>query len=74
MLSKDKEISGDSGWWTGKIGDNVGIFPANYVTNAELLQNSSEPDHINYSDLDVKEVIGAGENSLNCQFTYTIQL
>ncbi|CAH2241603.1 jg3937 [Pararge aegeria aegeria] len=28
VLSKDSTISGDEGWWTGKIGDRVGIFPA----------------------------------------------
>jgi hypothetical protein len=67
VLSKDQEISGDYGWWTGKIGDKVGIFPANYVTNADLLQSSSTPDEIKYSDLDVKEVIGAGK-----KFTHQI--
>lgn len=31
ILSKDAKISGDEGWWTGKIGDKVGIFPSNFV-------------------------------------------
>lgn len=62
VLSRDEEISGDYGWWTGKIGDNVGIFPANYVENAE---NNSQPVEIKYEDLDVKEVIGAGECAIN---------
>lgn len=61
VLSKDESISGDPGWWTGKIGDRVGIFPANYVTNDDLMLRSAQPDEISYDDLDVKEVIGAGE-------------
>lgn len=31
LLSTDFKISGDEGWWTGKVGDKVGIFPANFV-------------------------------------------
>lgn len=68
VLSKDESISGDYGWWTGKIGDRVGIFPANYVTNDDLMLRNAQPDEISYEDLDVKEVIGAGTFSscLNC--------
>lgn len=61
VLSKDESISGDYGWWTGKIGDKVGIFPANYVTNDDLMLRNAQPDEIKYEELDVKEVIGAGE-------------
>lgn len=25
----------DGDWWTGKLGDNVGIFPSNYVQKFE---------------------------------------
>lgn len=32
VLSKDAAVSGDDGWWTGKIRHRLGIFPANYVT------------------------------------------
>nr|CAI5818223.1 unnamed protein product [Callosobruchus analis] len=32
VLSEDAKISGDEGWWTGKIGDKVGIFPSNFVS------------------------------------------
>lgn len=35
VLSKDSRVSGDEGWWTGKIQDRVGIFPSNYVTRTE---------------------------------------
>ena len=35
VLSKDKEVSGDDGWWLGRGEVNgekfVGVFPANYV-------------------------------------------
>lgn len=63
ILSKDSKISGDEGWWTGKIGSCVGIFPANFV--AEELEFSTalsgiNPTEINFNDLDIKEVIGAG--------------
>lgn len=63
VLSKDESISGDYGWWTGKIGDKVGIFPANYVTNDDGMLKNSQPDEIRYEELDVKEVIGAGKHS-----------
>ncbi|XP_063162824.1 mitogen-activated protein kinase kinase kinase 21 isoform X2 [Candoia aspera] len=32
VLSKDAAVSGDDGWWAGKIHHRLGIFPANYVT------------------------------------------
>lgn len=41
MLSKDYQVSGDFGWWTGKLCDGetsegpsetrVGVFPSNFV-------------------------------------------
>ncbi|KAK5893799.1 hypothetical protein CgunFtcFv8_006636 [Champsocephalus gunnari] len=30
VLSLDSEISGDDGWWAGKVDNKVGIFPSNY--------------------------------------------
>uniref|UniRef100_M4AAJ4 mitogen-activated protein kinase kinase kinase n=1 Tax=Xiphophorus maculatus TaxID=8083 RepID=M4AAJ4_XIPMA len=30
VLSQDSEISGDEGWWAGKVNNKVGIFPSNY--------------------------------------------
>jgi hypothetical protein len=32
VLSTDAHISGDEGWWTGRVGNKVGIFPSNFVT------------------------------------------
>lgn len=34
VLSMDSKISGDEGWWTGKMGDKVGVFPSNFVAPA----------------------------------------
>ncbi|XP_050048820.1 mitogen-activated protein kinase kinase kinase 9-like [Dermacentor andersoni] len=55
VLSKDARISGDDGWWTGKIGDRVGIFPCNFVQALEL-----RPREIAFSELELEEVIGVG--------------
>lgn len=65
LLSKDSNISGDEGWWTGKIGDKVGIFPWNYVTDRdELPESDGDVDYgliqIDYKELTLKEVIGRG--------------
>ncbi|KAF7650106.1 hypothetical protein LDENG_00131170 [Lucifuga dentata] len=71
VLSKDSLVSGDEGWWTGMIGDRVGIFPSNYVTNGngipEEIRDTSEqsvpPLHlleINFSELTLEEIIGVG--------------
>lgn len=58
VLSKDANISGDEGWWTGKIGDRVGIFPAMYVTAEDPL--AVEPPRVSFSELKLEEVIGVG--------------
>lgn len=67
VLSKDSNISGDEGWWTGKINDKVGIFPSNFVTEHDpmLLNVPSDigdiqPVEIDYNELELKEVIGVG--------------
>lgn len=68
VLSKDSSISGDEGWWTGKIGDKVGIFPSNFVTDEDpmLLNVPSEiigdiqPVEIDYKELVMEEVVGVG--------------
>lgn len=65
VLSKDANISGDEGWWTGKIGDRVGIFPAVYVTEDDPLAVTSvigdvDPPRVAYSELKLEEVIGSG--------------
>lgn len=64
VLTKDVKVSGDEGWWTGKIGDKVGIFPANFVAeeNVELSSviNDIQPTEISFSELELEEVIGIG--------------
>nr|ACO14604.1 Mitogen-activated protein kinase kinase kinase 9 [Caligus clemensi] len=69
VLSQDKKISGDDGWWTGKCRGKVGVFPCNFVSpvdhedfshlkKEELLRFC--PPHISFSELSLEEVIGAG--------------
>lgn len=63
VLSKDSKISGDEGWWTGKIGSRVGIFPANFVAEESELSSAFsqiQPPEIDFKELQLEEVIGAG--------------
>ncbi|CAL8375530.1 unnamed protein product, partial [Gadus morhua 'NCC'] len=72
VLSKDSKVSGDEGWWTGKIRDKVGIFPSNYVTRRDpqlapggglvpgAVGAGDRPSEIDFSELVLEEVIGAG--------------
>lgn len=66
VLSTDAKISGDEGWWTGKIGDKVGIFPANFVVEYDPIEQVSSvigdirPVEIPFSELELEEVIGVG--------------
>ena len=68
VLSEDAKISGDEGWWTGKIGDKVGIFPANFVMYDDPMTSyhmnraiaSVQPIEIDFNELELEEVIGVG--------------
>uniref|UniRef100_A0A8C4QDI5 mitogen-activated protein kinase kinase kinase n=1 Tax=Eptatretus burgeri TaxID=7764 RepID=A0A8C4QDI5_EPTBU len=68
VLSKDAKVSGDEGWWTGKILDRVGIFPSNYVTRKpsfNKLQKSKHgayapPVEVPFHELLLEEIIGVG--------------
>ncbi|XP_014667455.1 PREDICTED: mitogen-activated protein kinase kinase kinase 9-like [Priapulus caudatus] len=63
VLSKDSKISGDEGWWTGRIGNKVGIFPSNFVTQANGVSppvDDNWPFEILFEDLVLSEVIGVG--------------
>ncbi|KAM9847348.1 mitogen-activated protein kinase kinase kinase 21 [Aulostomus maculatus] len=74
VLSKDAAISGDEGWWTGKINHRVGIFPSNYVTYQPAVYRlpttsgsvgvrervPSSPVQIPFSELVLEEIIGVG--------------
>uniref|UniRef100_A0A6A7FUF5 mitogen-activated protein kinase kinase kinase n=3 Tax=Hirondellea gigas TaxID=1518452 RepID=A0A6A7FUF5_9CRUS len=56
VLSRDEKISGDEGWWTGKINGKVGIFPSDFVQDIHDVQ----PLRIDFRELLLEEVIGAG--------------
>ncbi|XP_076252748.1 mitogen-activated protein kinase kinase kinase 10-like isoform X1 [Rhynchophorus ferrugineus] len=69
VLSKDAKISGDEGWWTGKIGKKVGIFPANFVVQYDPNHEINHVDSIfadvnltkiDFNELKLEEVIGVG--------------
>ncbi|XP_060532516.1 mitogen-activated protein kinase kinase kinase 11 isoform X2 [Cylas formicarius] len=69
VLSEDAKISGDEGWWTGKIGDKVGIFPSNFVAHHDIDDESENIDSIiadvnlikiDFAELKLEEVIGVG--------------
>ncbi|XP_062714401.1 mitogen-activated protein kinase kinase kinase 11-like isoform X2 [Aedes albopictus] len=60
VLSMDSSISGDEGWWTGRIGDRVGIFPSNFVTNEDPTVLNVQPLEIKLKELDLKDIIGSG--------------
>lgn len=66
VLSMDSKISGDEGWWTGKIGGKVGIFPANFVAEENIMDRVSnviadiQPIEIDFAELVLEEVIGVG--------------
>ncbi|XP_053577768.1 mitogen-activated protein kinase kinase kinase 10 [Bombina bombina] len=67
ILSKDSTVSGDEGWWTGKIRDKVGIFPSNYVVSdlkyTTLKGTPTEfprPLKIKFDELALEEIIGVG--------------
>ena len=59
VLSTDAKISGDHGWWTGKVGNKVGIFPSNFVSkDSDVVQKI--PLHIAFHEISLNEVIGLG--------------
>ncbi|XP_074846261.1 mitogen-activated protein kinase kinase kinase 21 isoform X2 [Carettochelys insculpta] len=71
VLSKDAAVSGDDGWWAGKIRHRLGIFPANYVTYrpGRCQARTAAEDagewpgsltHIDFQHLELQEIIGVG--------------
>ncbi|XP_053134236.1 mitogen-activated protein kinase kinase kinase 11 isoform X1 [Hemicordylus capensis] len=58
VLSWDAAISGDEGWWAGKVNDQVGIFPSNYVSPKSGAPEG--PPEADFRDLRLEEVIGVG--------------
>lgn len=73
ILSRDQEVSGDEGWWVGRvvisksaqIGPNIGLFPSNYVRPhddaiLEQPEDARLPLEVNFSFIELTEVIGVG--------------
>ncbi|XP_005146096.4 mitogen-activated protein kinase kinase kinase 21 isoform X2 [Melopsittacus undulatus] len=72
VLSQDAAVSGDDGWWAGKIRHRLGIFPANYVTQqpcggaAATGSSVGQRDppgsltEIDFQHLELQEIIGVG--------------
>ncbi len=62
VISKDREISGDEGWWVGRIHHGtVGVFPANYVVFDQNITNRvDEIEEIPFEELTLQKVIGVG--------------
>ncbi|KAK2913191.1 hypothetical protein QQF64_031162 [Cirrhinus molitorella] len=73
VLSLDSEISGDEGWWAGKVNNKVGIFPSNYVSFkpsgygklpgsalGPAVVSELEPEAVDFGELSLEEVIGVG--------------
>lgn len=63
VLSKDSQVSGDEGWWTGQLNQRVGIFPSNYVTPRSAFSSRCQPggeDPSCYSPIQCKEKAGRG--------------
>uniref|UniRef100_A0A8C4Q5Y7 mitogen-activated protein kinase kinase kinase n=1 Tax=Eptatretus burgeri TaxID=7764 RepID=A0A8C4Q5Y7_EPTBU len=61
VLSHDAKVSGDEGWWKGKVHNKVGIFPSNYVfPGTRPVPTLISPAEIHFHDLRLQEIIGAG--------------
>lgn len=66
VISRDAQISGDEGWWTGVVNQRVGIFPSGYVAQTDLVDqvsptgDISRPFEIDFHELQLQELIGVG--------------
>lgn len=62
ILSKDPEVSGDDGWWVGRVQGQarIGLFPSNYITTQTKRTSLSEPLEIDFNEIDLIDVIGVG--------------
>ncbi|NXX85590.1 M3K21 kinase, partial [Urocolius indicus] len=74
VLSQDAAVSGDDGWWAGKIRHRLGIFPANYVTRQPRggaaaagggggggrRDPAGSLTEIDFQHLELQEIIGVG--------------
>lgn len=64
ILSKESEVSGDEGWWVGRVKghERIGLFPSNYITTLDNGQRTTlaEPLEIDFKEIDLIDVIGVG--------------
>lgn len=65
VLSKEAEVSGDEGWWVGRVEgqDRIGLFPSNYIyiTDSDDKRASlSEPLEIDFEEISLIDIIGVG--------------
>lgn len=64
ILSKESEVSGDEGWWVGRVEGQmrIGLFPSNYITTFTDAKTTSlsEPLEIGFEEIDLIDVIGVG--------------
>ncbi|XP_032651499.2 mitogen-activated protein kinase kinase kinase 10 [Chelonoidis abingdonii] len=60
VLSQDSTVSGDEGWWTGKIEERVGVFPCDYVASGPPGGPYPLPLEISFQELLLDEIIGVG--------------
>uniref|UniRef100_G1PUG7 Mitogen-activated protein kinase kinase kinase n=1 Tax=Myotis lucifugus TaxID=59463 RepID=G1PUG7_MYOLU len=62
VLSQDCAVSGDEGWWTGRLpGGRVGVFPSDYVAPPRPAgPPASLPREIPFHELQLEEIIGVG--------------
>ena len=69
ILSRDQEVSGDEGWWVGRVvgskNAHIGLFPSNYVgtSDATITEQSEDarlPLQVDFSLIELTEVIGVG--------------
>ncbi|TFK12098.1 GTP-binding protein SAR1a [Platysternon megacephalum] len=59
VLSWDATVSGDEGWWAGRVRSQVGIFPSSYVS-LQPVGYGEAPVHADFRELRLEEVIGVG--------------
>ena len=62
ILSKDPEVSGDDGWWVGRVEGQprIGLFPSNYITTDALRPHLNEPLEIDFNEIELIDIIGVG--------------
>ncbi|XP_059522526.1 mitogen-activated protein kinase kinase kinase 10 isoform X2 [Myotis daubentonii] len=63
VLSQDCAVSGDEGWWTGRLpGGRVGVFPSDYVAPAAPAAPAGLrlPREVPFHELQLEEIIGVG--------------